>query len=541
MGETMRKNDMKKEEYTEKEEFNPLPEYTPAYPDISFFRESSVTTHEENVFCGEAPPGEKKRRRQKKKDKKEEKKKKEYALRMLLRSAVRAGAAVLAIAAVVTFISLNGGFGTKTGAAVAAALAPTARPAFNETQVYTNAQLLALWNGEENAPHKYDYANPKTVLPATCKDAGYSEYVCLECGITHKVAVAAGAHVPGAATAENVTAATCGTDGGHDDVVYCTVCGDELSRTHKTDGATGEHTPLPAVAENASAGTCTAGGKYDEVIYCAVCGKELSRETKAVVAAGHTAGDGQIKEHKDATCTEDGYTITAVYCTVCGAELNENTTVIPATGHTAGDGVEENRIEPTCTEEGSFDTVHYCSVCGVELDRVKTTVAAKGHTAGAATTENNVAATCTAAAHHDNVVYCTVCGQQLSRTTETTGNPLGHDFPAPIATAAQTPHCSRCGEAAVTLSYDKTANKFSYTIHPDYYAKYVDDNIVSLDVCDSATGVPVCEPMYSGQSGKIDAVGTTARPGDKVYIKLTLTDRYGISIGEIRSDYIVIN
>lgn len=433
----MKKTDTPKEEYSKKEEYHSLPEYTPTYPDISFFRESAVSAREENVFCGEAPPGERRRRRQKKKDKEEEKKKKEYALRMLLRSAVRAGAAVLAIAAVVTFISLNGGFGTKTGAAVAAALAPTARPAFNETQVYTNAQLLALWNGEENAPHKYDYANPKIVLPATCKDAGYSEYVCLECGITHKV----------------------------------------------------------AVAENASAGTCTAGGTYDEV----------------------------------------------VYCTVCGTELNENTTVIPATGHTAGDGVEENRIEPTCTEEGSFDTVHYCSVCGVELDRVKTTVAAKGHTAGAATTENNVAAKCTAAAHHDNVVYCTVCGQQLSHTTETTGNPLGHDFPAPIATAAQTPHCSRCGEAVVTLSYDKTANKFSYTIHPDYYAKYVDDNIVSLDVCDSATGVPVCEPMYSGQSGKIDAVGTTAKPGDKVYIKLTLTDRYGISVGEIRSDYIVIN
>lgn len=56
-------------EYTDREEYKALFEYTPVYPDVSFFRESAVTTHEENVFCGEAPPGERQRRRKRKKDK----------------------------------------------------------------------------------------------------------------------------------------------------------------------------------------------------------------------------------------------------------------------------------------------------------------------------------------------------------------------------------------------------------------------------------------------------------------------------------------
>ncbi len=510
-------------EYTDREEYKALFEYTPVYPDVSFFRESAVTTHEENVFCGEAPPGERQRRRKRKKDKEEEKKKKEYALRMLLRSAVRAGAAVLAAVVLISVISLNGGFGTKTGAAVAAALAPAkARTAFNETQLYTNAELLSLWNGEENAPHKYDYANPVNVLPATCKTAGYAEYVCSVCGITHKVTTA-GVHVPGAEVTENAVAATCGADGGHDLVVYCSVCGDEVSRTHVTDKATGAHTPLPSAAENANVGNCTAGGTYEEVTYCAVCGKELSRVTKATAASGHTAGDEQIKEHKDATCTENGYTITAVYCTVCGEELSSNKTMIPVKGHNVGFPVEENRTEPTCTSNGVCDEVYYCLTCGAELGRNVKTLYATGHTAGAAVSENSTAATCTAAGHYDSVVYCTVCGAEMSRTAKTSGVALSHDFPVPT-NGSQTPRCSRCGEEAIKLSYDKTAKKFSYTIDREYYTSYISDKTVSLDVCDSVTGSPVCEPMYNGQAGDIDAVGTTAKPGDKVYLKLTIAD-----------------
>ena len=39
-------------------EYSTLPEHTPVYPDINFFKESSVTTREENVFTGQPPEGE---------------------------------------------------------------------------------------------------------------------------------------------------------------------------------------------------------------------------------------------------------------------------------------------------------------------------------------------------------------------------------------------------------------------------------------------------------------------------------------------------
>ena len=75
--------------------------------------------------------------------------------------------------------------------------------------------------------------------------------------------------------------ATCTEDGGYDLVVYCTVCGEEISRTHVTLDATG-HTPAEAVRENVIAPTATHSGSYEEVVYCEVCGEELSRETKKI-------------------------------------------------------------------------------------------------------------------------------------------------------------------------------------------------------------------------------------------------------------------
>jgi predicted heme/steroid binding protein len=47
------------------------------------------------------------------------------------------------------------------------------------------------------------------------------------------------------------------------------------------------HTPANAVRENEVAATCENNGSYDEVVYCSVCGDELSRETKTIPALGH--------------------------------------------------------------------------------------------------------------------------------------------------------------------------------------------------------------------------------------------------------------
>ena len=271
-------------------------------------------------------------------------------------------------------------------------------------------------------------------VDADCENDGNVAYYVCECGtkyvdeamseILQDVIVPATGHTEGEAVIENETAADCENEGSYDTVVYCSVCGEELSRETTTEEALG-HTEGEAVVENNVEADCENAGSYDTVVYCSVCGEELSRETTTVEALGHTEGEVVYENVSDATCTEGGSGDAVVYCTVCGEELSRETTQVPALGHTEGEAVEENRVEATCTEEGSYDTVVYCTVCDAELSRETTTIDALGHTEGEAVEENRVEATCTEEGSYDTVVYCTVCDAELSRET-TTIDALGH-------------------------------------------------------------------------------------------------------------------
>ena len=111
-------------------------------------------------------------------------------------------------------------------------------------------------------------------------------------------------------TKDDVT--SCSAEGSYDEVVYCTECGEEISRETKTIDKLA-HTPGEAVQENVVPATCTAEGSYDEVVYCTECGEELSRETKTIDMVKHTI---KIKPGKAATTEEDGWK-THFYCTEC--------------------------------------------------------------------------------------------------------------------------------------------------------------------------------------------------------------------------------
>lgn len=77
-------------------------------------------------------------------------------------------------------------------------------------------------------------------------------------------------HKPGDVVIENEIKATCTSKGSYDEVVYCSVCDEELSReTKKTDKL--EHTLLAPVRENDVAPSCVFDGGYDMVAYCSVC------------------------------------------------------------------------------------------------------------------------------------------------------------------------------------------------------------------------------------------------------------------------------
>ena len=56
-----------------------------------------------------------------------------------------------------------------------------------------------------------------------------------------------------------------------------------------TEPAPTEHTHTPAtiVRENEVPATCTAEGSYDEVVYCSACGEEISRTHKTIAKLAH--------------------------------------------------------------------------------------------------------------------------------------------------------------------------------------------------------------------------------------------------------------
>ena len=148
---------------------------------------------------------------------------------------------------------------------------------------------------------------------------------------------------------------------------YATVIGEEH-----------EHTPGNPVVENNVEPSCTAAGSYDNVVYCTECGEELSRETVTVPALGHAPLAAVVENNVEPTCTVAGSYDNVVYCERCNAELSRETVTVEALGHTPGAPVQENYVEPTATEAGGYDMVVYCQRCNAELSREHTTLEPTG-------------------------------------------------------------------------------------------------------------------------------------------------------------------
>ena len=110
-------------------------------------------------------------------------------------------------------------------------------------------------------------------------------------------------HVAGKDVVENNKEADCVNTGSYDKVVYCTVCGGEVSRETITVSALGHkdenadykcdvcganlctnHVPGTTVVENEIAPDFDKTGSYENVTYCTICGMETSRETVTVPA-----------------------------------------------------------------------------------------------------------------------------------------------------------------------------------------------------------------------------------------------------------------
>ena len=218
----------------------------------------------------------------------------------------------------------------------------------------------------------------------TCTDKGVKTYTCQICGATKTEDVAANGHKDddndlhcdvctvllctehqaGETKVENNVAATCTSAGSYDNVVYCTKCGELMSKETITVDKLG-HTPEAAVEENVVAATCESAGSYDLVVYCSVCKAEISRTTETVAAKGHVDANGDLA--CDNNCGKSFYVLT-----LDGATANVASTSTVANAYAQG-----TEITVTADAYKTIDDVKYMFV-GFDKNTVDNRVGEEG-------------------------------------------------------------------------------------------------------------------------------------------------------------------
>lgn len=194
----------------------------------------------------------------------------------------------------------------------------------------------------------------------------------------------------------NIVDATCGKDGSKTVTTSCSDCGYVISvENNVVIPATKNHTPAAAVKENVKPATCETAETYDSVVYCSVCGQEISRtQMTGEAALGHKWGEWKHDDstakaeskhtrtcENDATHTDsaacnftsqvtqnqtaDQPEITTYTCKDCGYSYTEETKPAlghthnygaPVAGYTSGQAFVEGKDythTATCTGEGT--------------------------------------------------------------------------------------------------------------------------------------------------------------------------------------------
>lgn len=154
------------------------------------------------------------------------------------------------------------------------------------------------------AGHSPAEAVKENEVAATCETAGSYEEV-VYCSVCHAelsretINILAAGHDwdKGKVT----MAATCTTDG-----VRTYTCKHDASHTYTEAISAIGHTPTEAAIENEISATCSFTGSYDEVVYCSVCHEEVSRVTKTIPIDEDAHDWGEWVQTKAPTATESG-------------------------------------------------------------------------------------------------------------------------------------------------------------------------------------------------------------------------------------------
>ena len=271
----------------------------------------------------------------------------------------------------------------------------------------------------------HDFGDWYENKPATCEEEGEEKRECKNCVHFETKPIEKAEHK----YESEVTPPTC-TDNGYT-TYTCSVCGDTYTDDEISNLG---HTPDDAVIENIVEPDCDTDGSYDEVVYCLVCGEQISRENKVTPSKGHT--EEEIPE-VEATCTETGLTA-GVKCSVCGEVLTAQEET-PALDHDMGEYVVTTPATCTAVGEERAD----CSRCDYYETRE---IAIAAHTEEEIP---EVAATCTETGLTAGV-KCSVCGEILTAQEETPaldhemGEYIQTSAPTCSAKGEERADCSRC-------------------------------------------------------------------------------------------------
>lgn len=281
----------------------------------------------------------------------------------------------------------------------------------------------------------------------------------------------------------DIVDATCGKDGSKTVTTSCSDCGYVISVEHNVViPATNNHTPAAAVKENVKPATCETAETYDSVVYCSVCGQEISRtQMTGEAALGHKWGEWKHDDstakaeskhtrtcandatHTDsAACnftsqvtqnqTADQPEITTYTCKDCGYSYTEETK--PALGHTHNYGApaadyasgqafvegKDYTHTATCTGEGT---------CSQPTKTDKCTFDNGVETKAATCTEDGV-----------KTFTCTECGGTYTVAIPATDHAWGqwsHDAATAEANATHTRVCANDASHKETKACDFTA------------------------------------------------------------------------------------
>ncbi|MBQ7637463.1 MAG: hypothetical protein IJS90_01005, partial [Clostridia bacterium] len=373
-------------------------------------------------------------------------------------------------------------------------------------------------NNEEHVESETAAATYSVVTASTCAAVGAGKYTSAAFTNeafsvqTKDVEIAKLPHTPGEEVQENYIAPTYDAEGSYDVVVYCSECGEELSRvsvpvarlsditveddpsgvnvTYRSDSFDGTAAlvvlKILEAAEVSEVNELLPAGFYKDVVYeihMEVNGVET--QPKNAVTVRVPIPEGYIAEEITIYHIADDNTVSEIEFVAAEGMLIFTTDsfsnyAVCAT-HTPAEAVRENEVAATCSSDGSYDSVVYCSVCEAELSRDPVNVPSDPDAHVWGEWAVSTPGTCT-----EDGVEIRFCEKDHNHFETKISVAPGHSWgewitvlePSPTADGLERRTCLRCGdteERSIYYASEKTRQVQFVPIDDMHFLVHMDD------------------------------------------------------------------